>query len=158
MARLESSCDSGPCLCPCDSGVAYSECCERYHSGTPAPTPEALMRSRYSAFAMEKSDYLLATWHRDYRPQSLELAADTRWTALSILSTEQGDAVGRVHFVATFCEAGEWLQLEEKSRFEKDGQRWYYLAGEADFRPFSPGRNDPCPCGSDKKWKKCCGR
>ena len=60
-------------------------------------------------------------------------------------------------WTAKFHEAGEWLLLEEKSRFERLEDRWYYLAGETDFRPASVGRNDPCLCGSGKKSKKCCG-
>ena len=67
-------------LCPCNSGKDYRVCCGLYHEGEVAPTPTALMRSRYSAFALENADYLLATWHKDYRPQTLEFAADTRWT------------------------------------------------------------------------------
>ena len=58
-------------LCPCNSGKDYRVCCGLYHEGEVAPTPTALMRSRYSAFALENADYLLATWHKDYRPQTL---------------------------------------------------------------------------------------
>ena len=144
-------------LCPCNSGKDYSACCGPYHNGEAAPTPEALMRSRYSAFALENAEYLLATWHKDYRPQTLEFAADTRWTGLDILGAGSDGDTGRVHFIATFNEAGEWLLLEEKSRFERLDGRWYYLAGETDFRSPDVGRNDPCLCGSGKKWKKCCG-
>ena len=144
-------------LCPCNSGKDYSACCGPYHNGEVAPTPEALMRSRYSAFALENADYLLASWHKDYRPQTLEFAAGTRWTGLDILGTGSDGDTGTVHFIATFNEAGEWLLLEEKSRFERLDGRWYYLAGETDFRSPDIGRNDPCLCGSGKKWKKCCG-
>ena len=144
-------------LCPCNSGKDYSACCGSYHNGEVAPTPEALMRSRYSAFALENAEYLMATWHKDYRPQTLEFAADTRWTGLDILGAGSDGDTGRVHFIATFNEAGEWLLLEEKSRFERLDGRWYYLAGETDFRSPGIGRNDPCLCGSGKKWKKCCG-
>jgi len=142
--------------CPCQSGLAYSECCEPFHQGDAAPTPEALMRSRYSAFVTENSDYLLETWHKEYRPQTLEFAPHTQWYGLQVLSASDEEETGRVHFIATFREEGEWLQLEEKSRFEQVDGRWYYLAGETDFRALSPGRNDPCPCGSGRKWKKCC--
>ena len=144
--------------CPCHSGISYAECCQIFHQGTPAPTPEALMRSRYSAFAIENTDYLLATWHPDYRPKSLELTPLTRWSALTILTAQSDEVAGRVHFIATFCEEGEWFQLEEKSRFERNDGCWFYLAGETNFRPLCPGRNDLCPCGSEKKWKKCCGQ
>ncbi|HCG78923.1 MULTISPECIES: YchJ family protein [Thalassolituus] len=144
-------------LCPCNSGKDYRVCCGLYHEGEVAPTPTALMRSRYSAFALENADYLLATWHKDYRPQTLEFAADTRWTGLDILEEGSDGDTGTVHFIATFNEDGEWLLLEEKSRFERLGGRWYYLAGETDFRSPDVGRNDPCLCGSGKKWKKCCG-
>ena len=143
-------------LCLCGSGRNAADCCTPLHQGQPAPSPEALMRSRYSAFASENADYLLRSWHPDYRPETLDFPADTRWTSLTVLSSREQDDVGEVHFIARFQEAGEWFELEEASRFSKLNGHWFYEAGNADFRPLQPGRNDPCPCGSGRKWKKCC--
>ena len=144
-------------LCPCGSGREYDACCGPLHGGAKAPSPEALMRSRYSAFALELSDYLLASWDVRTRPPELTLQPDTRWYGLEISeSGEQGDD-GFVRFTARFREGDEWLQLSELSRFHRaeDGF-WRYLDGNADFRRWAPGRNDDCPCGSGKKFKKCC--
>lgn len=143
--------------CPCCSGQSYGECCYNLHHGQQAPTPEALMRSRYSAFAVEDADYLSATWHSQTRPQNLTLEPDTHWLKLEILdSSEKGDE-GKVSFVATFREKQEWLRLSETSSFIRESGRWYYLDGNASFETFKPGRNDACPCGSGQKFKKCCG-
>lgn len=145
-------------VCPCGSTVNYEDCCGPLHNGAPAVTPESLMRSRYTAFAQENADYLLRSWHKDYRPQTLEFADDTQWLGLTILgSSEEGDR-GTVHFLARFREGAEWFELEENSRFQRVGRHWYYEAGDAQFRPLLPGRNDPCPCGSGSKFKKCCSR
>ncbi|MEK9712442.1 MAG: YchJ family metal-binding protein [Thalassolituus sp.] len=142
--------------CPCGNDASYQECCGPLHQGASAASPEALMRSRYTAFAQENADYLLRSWHKDYRPQTLDFADDTQWLGLTILdNSEEGDR-GTVHFVARFREGKEWFELEENSRFQRDGKHWYYEAGDAQFRPLLPGRNDPCPCGSGSKFKKCC--
>lgn len=144
-------------LCPCGSEREYDACCGPLHGGAKASSPEALMRSRYSAFALELSDYLLASWDERTRPAELELQPDTHWYRLEIKDAgEQGDD-GFVRFSAYFREGKEWLRLSELSRFQRaaDGF-WRYLDGNADFRRWSPGRNDDCPCGSGKKFKKCC--
>lgn len=143
--------------CPCGSDLPLAECCGRYHAGEPAPTPEALMRSRYSAFALDLTDYLLSSWHPDTRPASLAPDQTTRWVALEILeSREEGDE-GGVHFRATFREGRRWAVLEERSRFRREAGRWTYLDGDPAVTRFKPGRNAPCPCGSGRKFKGCCG-
>lgn len=144
-------------LCSCHSGLSASECCEPILAGARAGSPLALMRSRYTAFVTENAEYLKRSWHPDYCPDTLEFAADTQWTQLLILDHGEDGNSGHVHFTARFREGAEWFELEEKSRFEKIDDDWKYLAGNADFRPLSPGRNDACPCGSGRKWKKCCG-
>lgn len=118
------------------------------------------MRSRYSAFVLMLADYLLATWHSSTRPPTLNLDADeTEWRGLQILDTRQGqpgDNHGEVEFVAHF----EGGQLHERSRFVHEGGRWFYVDG--DILPpaaeHKVGRNAPCPCGSGKKYKRCCGK
>ncbi|RDB43048.1 zinc chelation protein SecC [Halomonas sp. DQ26W] len=148
--------------CPCGSGSVLAECCGRYHRGAPAPSPEDLMRSRYSAFALDLTEYLLASWHTSTRPQQLEPGSTTRWVRLEVVAaSEQGEgdsARGRVHFRATFHEGRRWAVLEENSRFVQEAGRWVYLDGSPSVTRLKPGRNDPCPCGSGRKFKSCCGQ
>ncbi|PRY71393.1 YchJ family protein [Halomonas ventosae] len=142
--------------CPCGSGQPLARCCGRYHAGEPAPTPEALMRSRYSAFALDLTDYLLASWHPDTRPASLAPDQATRWVALELLESREGGDEGVVHFRATFREGRRWAVLEERSRFRREAGRWYYLDGSPAVTRLRPGRNEACPCGSGRKFKACC--
>ncbi|MCE0733530.1 YchJ family protein [Halomonas sp. G15] len=143
--------------CPCGSGRPLDECCGRFHAGQPAPTPEALMRSRYSAFALGRVDYLLATWHPDTRPAELSPDDATTWLRLEVRSSSaQGDE-GQVHFRATFREGRRFGVLEEASRFLRLAGAWYYLDGQPTVSRLKPGRNDPCVCGSGRKFKQCCG-
>jgi SEC-C motif domain protein len=146
-------------LCPCGSGLAAQDCCLLVINGTPASTPEALMRSRYTAFALENEDYLRSSWHASTRPAGTLLAAGTRWSGLNIINTGSDGDQGSVSFVATFQEVQEkgWYQLQETSRFVREDGRWFYLDGDARWMTLRPGRNDECPCGSGKKYKKCCG-
>jgi len=139
-----------------------NNCCGRYHHGADVPTPEALMRSRYSAFALGLSDYLLATWHSSTRP--VELAPDpaTEWKRLVIVNAEPAlEESGQVHFQAFFFEHAHgrkrWHVLEEVSRFVKEQQRWRYVDGTTSLTRLKPGRNDLCLCGSGRKLKVCCG-
>ncbi|GAA3290076.1 YchJ family protein [Arthrobacter citreus] len=119
--------------CPCLSGETYAGCCGKYHSGRPAPTAEALMRSRYSAFAVGNRRYLLDTWHPSTRPAELELDADLQWRRLDIVETSAGgplDDRGVVRFRAHYRgAAGRGIQ-EETSRFVRLGGKWLYLDGE----------------------------
>ncbi|WP_432277342.1 YchJ family protein [Klenkia sesuvii] len=100
----------------------------------PAPTAEALMRSRYSAFVVGDPGYLVATWHPDTRPPSLELDEDIRWTGLDILDVQGGGllaAEGVVEFRASHRRDGRPGIQQERSRFTKVGGRWHYLDGVA---------------------------
>lgn len=120
--------------CPCLSGETYSGCCGRYHSGPrKAPTAEALMRSRYSAFAVGNRQYLLDTWHPSTRPAVLELDGDLQWRRLDIVETSDGgplDDRGVVRFRAHYRSAtGRGIQ-EETSRFVRADGDWLYLDGE----------------------------
>lgn len=144
--------------CPCGSGKATDDCCGRYHAGAAAPSAEALMRSRYSAYVLKNSLYLHDTWHPSTRPADLDISHDeTPWQRLQIIATAKGeedDNEGVVEFAA--CYQGG--QLHERSRFVREGGRWFYLDGEL-LPPLEEkvGRNAPCPCGSGKKFKRCCG-
>jgi len=139
--------------CPCGSGRPLAHCCGRYHAGEPAPGAEALMRSRYSAFVLKLSDYLSETWHPSTRPPALNVEQDdVAWQRLQIIDSGED----WVEFAA-FYEGG---QLHERSRFVREAGRWFYLDGEIlpPIKEERPGRNAPCPCGSGKKYKRCCGR
>ena len=143
-------------FCPCGSEQTYGECCQRFHRGEAAPTPDALMRSRYSAFVLNLPDYLRATWHPDTRPDSLSLENGPQWASLQILDHSQAGEKGAVHFRAIYRLGDGWGFLEEASEFVREAGRWYYLRGDTREGALKPGRNDPCPCGSGKKHKACC--
>ncbi|MDO6681813.1 MULTISPECIES: YchJ family protein [unclassified Oceanobacter] len=148
--------------CPCgrmlaaSSVVNYGDCCQPLHLGQPAASAEALMRSRYSAFVLELEDYLQASWHPDTRPDGPVCEASMRWYGLDIESADELGDPATVCFTATFRAYGRWQTLHECSRFVKQGEHWRYYDGEAEWQQLQPGRNDPCPCGSGKKFKKCC--
>jgi len=120
--------------CPCGSGLAYPDCCARYHAGPlrlRAPTAEALMRSRYSAFVLGLRDYLLDTWHPATRPPTLEPdPPGMRWLGLQVRRHEPiDDAHARVEFVARSKLGGRAQRLHETSRFVREDGRWYYVDG-----------------------------
>ncbi len=119
-------------VCPCGGG-AYAQCCGPFHAGeAEAPTAEALMRSRYSAFALGLDDYLWRTWHPRTRPERVTLDA-TVWTQLEILDVAEGterDQDGIVEFVAHHRHGRRDGQMRERSRFERRGRRWMYVDGE----------------------------
>ena len=118
--------------CPCGSGRNYADCCGRWHAGAAAPDAEALMRSRYSAYALGLHDYLLATWHPDTRPASLD-DSPTRWLGLEVKRHERrDDAHAVVEFVARFRVDGRGHRLHETSRFVREDGRWYYVDGDFD--------------------------
>lgn len=148
---------SDPAHCPCDPTRAYAACCGSFHAGSDAAGPEALMRSRFSAFALGLDDYLLATWHASTRPASLAADGATRWVRLDVVESDTLADRGRVHFRATFRDGRRWGVLEEDSRFVCEAGRWYYLDGNPGITRLKPGRNDPCPCGSGRKSKLCHG-
>jgi len=116
--------------CPCQSGKAYGQCCRPFHRGdADAPTAEALMRSRYTAFVAGDVDYLLRTWHPETRPANLELDPGLAWTGLEILRTVRGgaaDRAGTVEFRASYREDGQEKAQQEKSTFVREDGRWVY--------------------------------
>jgi SEC-C motif-containing protein len=163
--------------CPCRVTAAeplpYSACCAPYiEEGKPAPSPETLMRSRYSAYALQKIDYLFESLapearHDFDRKSVTHWSAQAQWLGLDIIGVEgggPGEERGYVEFIAHFDIEGERRDHRERSLFRYDAPRggWYFLE-EANRKPepivkgVQVGRNDPCPCGSGKKFKKCCG-
>ncbi len=117
--------------CPCLSGEQFGECCGRFLTGADAPTAEQLMRSRYSAFVVGDTGYLLATWHPSTRPAELRLDPAMRWIRLDIVRRERGgplDRDGVVEFRALYRRDGERGELHEVSTFVREGGRWRYVA------------------------------
>lgn len=116
--------------CPC-GGINYAACCAPLHGGTPAPTAEALMRSRYSAYVLGLAHYLLATWHPSTRPSELDLTGDTtKWLGLEVRATAvQDDCHATVDFVARYRVGGRGYRLAEHSRFVREEGRWLYVDG-----------------------------
>jgi SEC-C motif domain protein len=121
-------------LCPCGSGGDFARCCGAVHRGErPADTAEALMRSRFSAFAVGDTDYLLRSWDPSTRPPVLDLEDTITWRRLQIVDTEAGgpdDATGIVEFRAQYLQDGRRQILHERSRFRRgrDGA-WRYVDG-----------------------------
>jgi SEC-C motif-containing protein len=154
--------------CPCQSGQAFDACCGPLLAGTPAPTALALMRSRYTAYATGDVAYLQRTLAPEHRAgfDMADVSAgmkSTQWLGLEILDTVDGgenDSTGIVEFVARFQARGKAQALHERSRFHRDTDgSWVYVDGETEMQPVKkPGRNEPCPCGSGKKFKQCHGR
>lgn len=119
--------------CWCGSGVAYAACCGLFHSGAAsAPTARELMCSRYSAFAVGDTDYLLATWHHSTRPASLALDPAIEWRRLQIRAVAAGgldDDEGTVQFIAHYWNSAsrQYGSQRENSRFTREGARWFYV-------------------------------
>ncbi|CFQ33062.1 Predicted metal-binding protein related to the C-terminal domain of SecA [Yersinia aleksiciae] len=149
--------------CPCGSAVEYQKCCEPYILGTQiAAKPAILMRSRYSAYVKKDVDYLIKTWHPDcgaqnWRAGIVQSFIDTSWLRLTVIAEMAGNHNDEafVEFIAHFTDnnKAQISAMHERSRFLRIKEHWYYIDG---VRP-SVGRNDICPCGSGKKYKKCCG-
>jgi SEC-C motif-containing protein len=118
-------------LCPCLGGTTYAECCAPLHQAARlAPTAEMLMRSRFSAFAVGDSPYLLKTWHPSTRPAALDVDPETRWFRLDIIGHTGGgpfDRTGTVEFRAHYRAGGTADSLHEVSRFVREERFWYYL-------------------------------
>ena len=157
--------------CPCGSGTAYADCCEPVITGArPAETAEQLMRARYSAYVEAKTDFLFESTHPDHRrgydhEGTKVWAESAEWQGLEIVAGQKGgkdDAVGEVEFIARYREKGVQREHHESAQFKKERGAWFFTEG-ATVRPkpiaaSKIGRNEPCPCGSGAKYKKCCGK
>lgn len=156
--------------CPCMSEKEYANCCGPYHAGkVAAPTAEATMRARYSAFAVGQMEYIERTHHNSTK-EELDMegvtswALNSDWLGLEILGTEAGkekDTEGTVEFRCKFVYNDSTQVHHELSTFKKEKGEWFFVDGvmkNNTQRRDAPkvGRNDPCPCGSGKKAKKCC--
>lgn len=165
--------------CPCGTGKEYSNCCEPFVALKElAPTPEALMRARYSAYVKQSVPFLRESLAPEARgdfneAEVREWAKQSEWLGLEILNAKGNT----VEFIAKYKADKQVLEHHEVSTFRKEGNRWYFVDGESHVHeegkghehhqaePKVPvvraapkvGRNDPCACGSGKKSKKCCG-
>ena len=160
-------------LCPCKSGKTFGECCAPILAGEQkAATAEALMRARYTSYVTGDIDFLKTSATAAIREQFDEQASRAwsraaEWHGLEIIRTEEGGAKdnrGVVEFRALYTANGEFCNHHEVSTFVKEKGEWLFedgeLVGETPEVREEPkiGRNDPCPCGSGKKYKKCCGK
>jgi SEC-C motif-containing protein len=166
--------------CPCGSVFPYTDCCGLLIRGSSADTAEDLMRSRYTAHVVEEWDYLVKTRFSGERKDQEDLETlneGVEWKKLEVLHTHKGgqaDDEGEVSYSATFEKNGKTETLQETARFLREEGRWVYCGEKSQpkivppkvsqsVKPFvrtgaKVGRNDPCTCGSGKKFKKCCGR
>lgn len=127
-------------VCPCgrlstrSQPLTYVDCCGRYiehFDVTAAPDAQSLMRSRYSAFVLQRVNYLLATWHSSQRPATLELEPQAQWLGLEVRGQRSvGVDHAEVEFVARYRVAGRAVRLHERSRFVREAGRWYYVDGD----------------------------
>ncbi len=163
-------------LCSCGSGREMPACCGPILARKqPAPTAESLMRARYSAYVAGDVDFVMATTLPACRADSdinamKAWAEQSEWEGLEVISTSKGgeqDQQGEVEFIARYRLQGVAQQHHEKSLFVQEDGVWYFKDGEVlasgptekavpVVNANKTGRNDPCPCGSGKKFKKCC--
>lgn len=118
--------------CPCGTGLAYAQCCRPLHEGVAhAESAVRLMRSRYTAYVVHDTAYLLRTWHPRTRPRDLDASGGPVWQGLTVIAVDDGrdtDSVGEVEFEAAHSEG----VVHERSRFVKRAGRWVYVDGDVD--------------------------
>lgn len=157
--------------CPCGSGIDYETCCEPIMAGKrAAPTAEALLRARYTAFKRADLKFIEAS-HAPNTRANLDLkvigqwARASEWRRLEVIRAERGqagDTAGEIEFKAHYRLHNKDCVLHEQAEFvHKQGRWWYLDSRRPDARQYvrevpKLGRNDPCSCGSGKKYKKCC--
>ncbi|NJD39938.1 MAG: YchJ family protein [Geobacter sp.] len=157
--------------CPCGSPKQYSDCCEPIITGTrPAATAEQLMRARYTAYTKTEMDFIFTSTDPGQREGydhdgTRAWAENSEWLGLEITGTTGGgadDSTGEVEFIARFKENNALREHRENALFTRKDGEWYFTDGRmVKPKPIissKVGRNDPCPCGSGQKYKKCCGR
>ncbi len=159
--------------CPCGSGKAYAACCEPIVTGkAKAETAEALMRARYSAYVAGGIDFIAASCVRAEGENDIDMeetrkwSQESQWHGLTIHGKTKGgpsDTEGTVDFSAHYSRGGMKDEHRELASFKKVDGQWLYADGKivpTTIVRSAPkvGRNDPCPCGSGKKYKHCCGK
>ena len=153
--------------CPCDSKKNYSSCCEPFITGKQKPeTPEALMRSRYTAYTMANIDYIKKTMRGNalidfQETDAKRWAKRVHWIKLHVFqSIIENQNTGFVTFEARFVDGSYLKSIHEHSKFIYKDDHWYYVSGE--YLPTNHpeqliARNTNCPCGSQRKFKNCHG-
>jgi len=160
--------------CYCGNKNAFNECCHPIISSfKKAETPEQLMRSRFSAYAIKNADYLFKTYAAQTRKlqninEIKQWAEETKWLKLTIINSEQisldsfntGDSLPTVEFIALYHHDNHLWEMSEVSRFTKEHNHWFYLDGEVcQHKQIKlPKRNELCVCHSKKKFKHCCSQ
>jgi len=150
--------------CPCGSKKTFDNCCFKVITTKKAVTAEQLMRSRYSAYATNNAQYIFDTYaSSSKKEQSLKAisqwAKQCKWISLSIKSTTTHGDDATVEFIAHYVQNSTLYQLHENSNFIKTDEHWYYVDGEIlNHKLLNKIKvNELCPCGTGKKFKKCCG-
>ena len=156
--------------CPCGSGSDFADCCGPIIEGTrESETAEQLMRARYSAFVTGAIDFIVSSTHSRTRKEIdldfvRQWSETSTWRGLEIFETKVvNEDKTFISFEAQFTQNGEDHHHREKSLFEREDGNWRFVTGDELKNPTvryetpKPGRNDPCPCGSGKKYKKCHG-
>jgi len=157
--------------CPCQSGKSYHACCESYITGERFPShPEPLMRSRYTAYTQVNIPYIMETMRgkplEGLDPKKAhEWASQVEWHRLDLIReviSDETPEVGFVEFKAHYHIRNKPHVMHENSEFHRIDGRWYYV-GDVSLKKITVvhkekkiGRNDPCLCGSGKKYKNCC--
>jgi len=160
-------------LCPCGTQLKYISCCGAFHHGENPSTAEQLMRSRYTAYVVGNIEYIQSTTHPKLLKEfdfnaSKDWSEKAQWLGLKILHTENGgpnDSTGVVDFEAHYRLNDKNEVYSEHAMFERGGVKnsWFFLDGKTlTHKPVKRNdakinRNDPCPCSSGLKYKKCCG-
>lgn len=159
-------------LCPCGSNRELEECCRPIIKGSRrAQTAVELMKARYVAYTTGDVNFIISSHDPETRENvskeaTEEWSRSARWLGIEILSTIGGgpdDDDGVVEFVASFELEGKKINHHEKSYFKKINGNWFFVDGQIVPETYvrsapKVGRNDPCPCGSGKKYKFCCGK
>lgn len=159
--------------CPCGLKKEYADCCEPIIKGrVKASTAEALMRARYSSYVKHEIDFIADSCVRDEGKNNIDLdetrkwSEESEWLGLTIHGTQKGgtsDTEGTVDFSAFYIRDGLKDEHRELAKFKKVNGEWFYADGSVTGTTVvrsgaKVGRNEPCPCGSGKKYKQCCGR
>jgi SEC-C motif domain protein len=155
-------------LCPCGSQLHFEQCCDVYLQGEKAPSPETLMRSRYTAYAKGNIAYIKRTMRGKPligfdEQEAYAWAKQVLWVNLTIVNSRQiSDERGYVEFIARFIERGTLNFIEEISEFHRQNGEWFYVDGERSAAKSQKNqkisRNGLCPCGSLRKFKNCHGK
>lgn len=154
-------------ICPCGTGISYEKCCGRYIEGKQLPqTPETLMRSRYTAYTLANVGYIKNTMMDKAligfnESEAATWAKQVKWMGLKVIRTYlEHETKGYVEFIASYIDGSKQAKIHEISEFRCYEEKWFYVDGaypETNSRFSKIGRNDLCPCGSQKKFKNCHG-